>query len=290
MFRSDLVVLGFLGLSSFGLAATATAADKAGFRDVVAKVAPATVVIELPKKLGSGFLVGEGTVVTNFHVIAGASEARIRFSDNSSADVSGYVAVSVGRDLAILKFDKSKNKAPLIPVAPPGPGAVPQAPPQADKKGVGSAGGKSILTLAGEQPSAGDTVLAFGAPKAMRGSVTDGIVSAVRSGDEVRELLKTSSGKDIYADVLGYDPDTEWIQTSAPISSGNSGGPLVNEKGEVVGIMTWTRSDGQNLNFAVAAKHVKTLLESAATTPKPLTTLPESMQPPEGSGDAKRHT
>src|SRR5262249_31669435 len=131
---------------------------------------------------------------------------------------------------------------------------------------------------------------ACGAPKAMRGSVTDGIVSAVRSGDEVRELLKRTAGSDVYTERLGYDLDAEWIQTSAPISGGNSGGPLVNDKGEVVGITTWGRTDGQNLNFAVSVQHVKAMLETSEKIPKPLGSLPEMKRSIStvAAGDAKK--
>lgn len=77
----------------------------------------------------------------------------------------------------------------------------------------------------------GDVVYAIGSPLGLQNSITDGLVSnkdRVFSGDS-----------------------KSYIQTSAPISSGNSGGPLLNEYGEVIGINTASRTDGQNLNFAV---------------------------------------
>ena len=52
------------------------------------------------------------------------------------------------------------------------------------------------------------------------------------------------------------------LQISAPISPGNSGGPVVNENGDVVGVATFTITEGQNINFAVPVKYVKNLLDN----------------------------
>jgi hypothetical protein len=77
--------------------------------------------------------------------------------------------------------------------------------------------------------SVGETVYALGSPQGLTGSLSEGIVS---------------SASRVYDGV-------EYIQVTAPISSGNSGGPLVNEYGEVIGINTFYFTDSQNLNFAL---------------------------------------
>ena len=79
--------------------------------------------------------------------------------------------------------------------------------------------------------------------------------------------------RDVYTE-RGLDLDAIWIQTTAPISPGNSGGPLVNELGEVVGVTTWMLPGGKNLNFAVSALHLKQLAEHAAKSVKPPSDLP----------------
>ena len=94
-------------------------------------------------------------------------------------------------------------------------------------------------TVAGVKP--GDPVVVIGNPLGEEFSVTDGIISQIRNQD-------------------GY----KVVQTTAPISPGNSGGPLFNEQGEVVGIVTFTKQDtarrAQNLNYAVAIDEAKPLL------------------------------
>ncbi len=99
--------------------------------------------------------------------------------------------------------------------------------------------------------------------------MSDGIVAAVRTGDDMRDTLKKAAGREIYQEVLGYDLDATWLQTTAPISPGNSGGPLVNSRGEVVGINTWCQPLGQNLNFALSAVHVRQLLSGSDKTLRP---------------------
>jgi hypothetical protein len=94
--------------------------------------------------------------------------------------------------------------------------------------------------------------------------------------------------------MLGYDVGVTWVQTTAPISGGNSGGPLVNLKGEVVGMNTWSRPDGQNLNFALAASEISKIV-SLSKRPgvpaalRPLSDLPKP-RPESISNDSGQRT
>lgn len=92
----------------------------------------------------------------------------------------------------------------------------------------------------------GEAVVALGNPEGLKGTVSNGIVSSIR-----------------------YDPDLglDLIQTTAPISEGSSGGPLLNMRGEVIGINTLTYISGQNLNFAIPVDTLKQLLDSAPAEP-----------------------
>ena len=53
----------------------------------------------------------------------------------------------------------------------------------------------------------------------------------------------------------------EWLQISAPISEGSSGGPVLNKRGEVIGVAVATLKVGQNLNFAIPVKYLRGLLD-----------------------------
>lgn len=88
-----------------------------------------------------------------------------------------------------------------------------------------------------EEPKVGDRVVAIGAPLGLENTVSEGIVSALRNAGTMHI-----------------------IQTTASISPGSSGGPLLNEYGKVIGLTTSTVRDGQSLNFVVSAKHVSGLL------------------------------
>ena len=111
------------------------------------------------------------------------------------------------------------------------------------------AGEYQALPLASSPPDKGEQVLAFGCPYGLDFSTTDGLVSAFRSADDLQSML-------------GAEVDGQWLQTSAPISPGNSGGPLVNMRGEVVGINSLVRTEGQNLNFAITAQEVQAKFDS----------------------------
>jgi hypothetical protein len=96
-----------------------------------------------------------------------------------------------------------------------------------------------FLELAGEgKVTVGEAVAAMGSPLGLEATLSTGVVSATR---------KLGGGVDI-------------IQTSAPISSGSSGGPLFRKDGKVIGVTSASLSEGQNLNFAVAVEPLRELL------------------------------
>jgi hypothetical protein len=109
----------------------------------------------------------------------------------------------------------------------------------------------------------------------LSGTISEGIVSGVRSGEEASEFMKSLSRRDMYHD-MGYDLDALWVQTTAPISHGNSGGPLVNSRGEVIGINTWCipQEFGANLGFAQSSLIIRKVLDASGRTVHPLSSLP----------------
>ncbi len=107
-------------------------------------------------------------------------------------------------------------------------------------------GGKNLpaLTLGDSGKAAvGEHVVAIGSPLGLQNTVSDGIISALRE----------------------EKPDVGWIQTTAPVSPGNSGGPLIRMDGTVVGVITWGVKIGQNLNFAAPSNEITQLLSHPPT-------------------------
>jgi len=103
-----------------------------------------------------------------------------------------------------------------------------------------------------DRPRKGASVIALGAPQGLSFSATTGIVSAIRGQEEARQQM----GR----------PQLEgtWIQVDAALSPGNSGGPLINHSGEVVGMSTLASSGrAQNLNFGISAEDIATAVDAA---------------------------
>lgn len=92
----------------------------------------------------------------------------------------------------------------------------------------------------------GETVYAVGSPRGLEGTFSDGIISSIRP--------------------VGSD---KLIQITAPLSPGSSGGPVLNHRGEVIGVSVLTIRDGQNLNFAIPSNYLKNLLTKVGSV-KPL--------------------
>jgi S1-C subfamily serine protease len=108
----------------------------------------------------------------------------------------------------------------------------------------------AILAIATTLPRKGETVYTIGAPRGFNFSISEGIVSAIRPKYE--------------------DMEGTWIQTTAPVSPGNSGGPLINTRGEVVGMNTFANEQGQNLNFSLSCKDISQALIEARKVKSPI--------------------
>lgn len=101
------------------------------------------------------------------------------------------------------------------------------------------------LKIALTMPTVGEPIFAIGNPQGLTLTISDGIVSAVRQLDDVAV-----------------------IQITAPISPGSSGGPVLNTSGDVIGVASFYRIGGQNLNFAVSSTHFKGVAWTSG--PKPI--------------------
>jgi serine protease DegQ len=154
---------------------------------------------------GSGVVIdpGEGVILTNAHVIDGADEIIVVFSDGRELQAR-RVGSDAGADVAVIRVD-----AQLLPAIP-----------------IGNS----------DQLEVGDFVLAIGNPFQIGQTVTSGIVSG------------------LHRSKLGFGQREDFIQTDAAIYPGNSGGALVNLRGELVGINTAFLSAGNTnpgMGFAI---------------------------------------
>ncbi len=207
--------------------------------DLIERVEPSVVRIDVKsgkeESIGSGvFVDSAGLVVTNYHVVQGASSVVLMTRDGQKFTSNGFLHVDPLKDLAVISIPPGSLDISPIPIA------------------------RSL-------PRKGQEVAAFGSPMGFSFSATQGTVSSIRSGSEIREVLTSLAGIDVYS-ILGYSAKTNWIQMTAAISGGNSGGPLVNMSGELVGINTFTSPAGQNLNFAATFEEVISVLEVAKTS------------------------
>ena len=207
--------------------------------EVVAKVSPSVVSIVTETKTqsyfgrsysataaGTGIIVSaDGYVLTNKHVIEGATTVEVITSEGKTYKKVSIVTTDPLNDVAFLKISDVSD----LPAATLG----------------------NSKTL-----SAGQQVIAIGnALGEYQNTVTSGIISGTG-----RSLVATDSN--------GQNSETltDMIQTDAAINSGNSGGPLVNAAGEVIGINTATSSSADNIGFAIPISSVKGMLAQLVET------------------------
>ena len=228
--------------------AYAAAVQPGGYADLVARVAPGVVYIEVTKAaptaaispadlppgippgqfapnfdapaetgVGTGFIISAtGDIVTNNHVVEGADKVTVKLSDGTTLEAK-VIGTDAATDLALIRVDAGR----ALPVVAWG-----------DSKAL----------------RVGQDVVAIGNPFGLGNSVTAGIVSAL--------------GRDINA-----GPFDNYIQTDAAINRGNSGGPLFDAAGMVVGINTAIVSPtggSVGIGFAVPSETAQTVIADLA--------------------------
>lgn len=190
--------------------------------ELVKRIKPSAVAIETfdargnTISRGSGFFVATDKIITNRHVIEKSARAEIHLANGKKFPVKGVLAIDGEGDLALLQVEVPQGMAVPLPIIQ-------------------------------RVPQEGESIVVIGNPYGLEGSVSNGIVSAVR-------------------EISGYG---KIIQITAPISPGSSGSPVVNMFGQVIGIATLQAAEGQSLNFAVPSERIAQLkigeLQSFAT-------------------------
>jgi len=190
-------------VGSISLALTASLPLRAELKpeDLYAAVAPSIVTLQVENTagrhfVGSAFLaVGDQLAVTAWHVIHDARRVEACFADNRRVKVIGVVDRNEPLDLALIKLE---------------------------------AGGRPRIGLGSAIPRIGSRVYVVGSPRGYDFSISEGLVSQIRTLEGVR-----------------------YYQLSCPISPGDSGSPVLNNRGEAVGVVSWRKADAENLGFAI---------------------------------------
>ena len=177
------------------------------------------------KAQGSGWVYNSsGNIVTNEHVVDGASSISVRFWNGKTYSAS-VVGTDKSTDLAVIKVDAPSSE--LHPL---------------------SVGNSADLQV-------GNGVVAIGSPFGLEETVTSGIVSALHRAIEAPNNFTINDS----------------VQTDAAINHGNSGGPLLNSQGQVVGVNAQIRSDSggnEGVGFAIPSNTVRSIATQLISTGK----------------------
>jgi serine protease Do len=189
------------------------------------------------QSLGSGVIIDEdGYLLTNLHVVRRATRVQVKLSQDAGAEIY---------DVQPIFFAREEKDVALLKIIP-------------KKKGEKF---KAVKLAKDDDEFLGETVIAMGNPFGLEGSVSQGILSAKR-----RAAPKEG-------EPLGL---ANWLQTDASINPGNSGGPLINIRGELIGlnVAIYQEAQGSPIGFAIPIKEVRTALtelftpETVASNPR----------------------
>ena len=166
---------------------------------------------------GSGIEIGKGYIVTNYHVVEGASKITVQHVVNNREEkyVAEVVATDKTNDLAVIRISPHYNRYFQLPY--------------------------SVKFVTSD---VGESCYALGYP----------LISTM--GTE----LKLTTG--VISSKSGYQGELSTYQVSVPVQPGNSGGPLFNYKGELIGIINAKHKNAENANYAIKTSYVRNLIES----------------------------
>ncbi|MBR4848897.1 MAG: trypsin-like peptidase domain-containing protein [Bacteroidaceae bacterium] len=172
---------------------------------------------------GTGFAINNGYIVTNYHVVDGASSISVQgingdFSKQYNVTI---VAVDKNNDLALLQIVDTDFE---------GFGVIPY----------------NVMSTVSE---VGEDIFVLGYP----------LTSTM--GDEIKLTTGVISSK------TGFQGDVSLYQISAPVQPGNSGGPLFDYNGNLIGIISAKHNGAENVGYAIKASYLKNLIESSVSTP-----------------------
>ena len=213
--------------------ATAVYAQSSDTASIAAKVSPAVVLIKGASGdgtvQGSGLIVSpDGKIATNLHVVRDLKTAGVQLASGEIFDSFSVLAFDERSDLAILRI--AGFDLPTIEL------------------------GNSNDVKTGER------VVAIGSPLGLQGTVTAGVVSAIRDDP--------------------FGSGAKVIQTDASVNPGNSGGPLLNDRGQAIGVVTFNvkrGGQGEGLNFAMPINYVRGMLDNLQ---KPISLQLRATYPP----------
>jgi S1-C subfamily serine protease len=189
------------------------------------------VLISSTDTVGTGVVVSErGDIVTNEHIVRASHKARgdewvaVWFKPSSGAPPSKS-------DFLLARVLRKNQRRDLAHIQ------LAQLMPQT----------ATVVPMASLMPNVGQEVFAIGHPKTYLWSFSQGVVSQIRPDYEWT-----------YRDGIPRSATT--IQTQAPVNPGNSGGPLLNDEGAMVGIVVGSATEADSVSFAVSVQHVRELL------------------------------
>ncbi|MFN4242436.1 MAG: trypsin-like peptidase domain-containing protein [Tepidisphaerales bacterium] len=221
-------VVALLSVGVFGASAVAAQAGPPADRDTVLQHVKRHVLLirtfdDTGRERGQGtaFLISDqGHAVTNLHVIEKGHSATAEFVESGERMPVEICYIELQKDLAVIRV--------------PLPAGVT----------------RSGLLLSAVPPTEGADVWSFGFPLGLGYSVNKGVVNGLRTVRTLPDKLRAELMSE------GWSADTRLVQHDCTINPGNSGGPLVNSRGEVVGVNTFVLTRGDNVYFAVSASEV----------------------------------
>jgi len=197
---------------------------------------------ELRARASGIILTADGYIATNYHALEGADAIEVRFFPNpedsenyQSFNGTKLLYADALRDIAVLKVNS--KTLPFL----------------------------ECVAKTGCVPHVREPVYAIGNPMGLSNTISEGIVSALRSAGE-----------------------EEVIQHTAAISPGSSGGALLDSSGYLLGMNSWQVANAQNLNFAISTKHLLKALEAARQTTTVLSFPPEAPTETQASAEGSK--